>query len=180
MTTQLLVPSRLSPALSPSSRCHMRSRTYPHPDKQNRLLHCPLATGCPSVVFALCVCVCVVQLLTTTVLLVGYGDYVPGTHGGRIIAIFAGLSGLFLIAALIAILSFFLRLSRAETKVGVAVHCVVPWLGIFLARYPQILVEPCFCPGRVAVCVYPSPALPSLGVSVSSRSGGHVPEETRA
>ena len=167
MTTQLLVPSRLSPALSRCSHCHMRSRTCA-PTQQNRLLYCLLATGCPSVVFALCVCVCVVQLLTTTVLLVGYGDYVPGTHGGRIIAIFAGLSGLFLIAALIAILSFFLRLSRAETKVGVAVHCVVPWLGIFLARYPQILVEPCFCPGRVAVCVYPSPALPSLGVSVSA------------
>jgi hypothetical protein len=52
-----------------------------------------------------------------TLFTVGYGDYVPHTHGGRLIAVLCGMGGLVLVAVMIASVGTFMRLTRSEAKV---------------------------------------------------------------
>ena len=62
------------------------------------------------------------QLLVMTVFTVGYGDFVPHSHGGRIITIIAGVGGVFLLAVAISTTANFLRLTRSESKVRAWMH----------------------------------------------------------
>jgi hypothetical protein len=63
-----------------------------------------------------------------TVFTVGYGDFVPHSHGGRIITVIAGVGGVFLLAVAISTTANFLRLTRSESKVCVWLREVCEWL----------------------------------------------------
>ncbi len=56
-------------------------------------------------------------LIIMTILTVGYGDFYPASHGGRIIAVLAGIVGIFVATATIVLSFEFLKLSRSEAKV---------------------------------------------------------------
>lgn len=56
-------------------------------------------------------------LVSMTVLTVGYGDVYPHSHGARIVAVMAGVVGIFVATATIVLTFEFLALSRSEAKV---------------------------------------------------------------
>jgi hypothetical protein len=56
-------------------------------------------------------------LISITILTVGYGEIFPHSHGGRIIAVLAGIVGIFVATATIVMTFEFLKLSRSESKV---------------------------------------------------------------